>query len=148
MNNRDMSYFMDADLNKEFEEVEIEGIDLFRDKEGNNIKWVVKPIEMKDIERIREKNTTKKKKGKGYIKELNEKRFSNEIILESIIFPDFKDKGWLDKEKLLDPIELMEKVLRKPTHYTEISNSILVMNGLKEKDEEDIEEDDVKAAKN
>jgi len=144
MINRNMSYFMDADLNKEFEEVEIKGIDLFKNEKGENIPWIVKPLEMSDIEAIREANTSKKKKGKGYIKELDEKRFGNTIILDSIIFPDFKNKEWLAKEKLLDPIELMLKVLKKPTHYASISDQILVMNGMKENDEED----DIQAAKN
>lgn len=142
---KDMKYFLGKDPEQAFKEVEVEGIELFKDEEGKIVPWVMRAVPMKRIEKIRELNTTRKKKKGGKVETAyDEKRILEQVAVESIVFPDFKDKEFLDSYSEIDPVSLFEKLLSHPKYYAKIISSVNEINGFGE----DNEEDEIKEAKN
>lgn len=151
-NIRDMNYFMDADLETVIE-TECEGIDKIKypDTIGDNeqvikglpIPWVLKPITTDALSILSENNTTRIRKGGRITKTVDETRLTNELLVDTIIFPNFKDKAWLNKMKCIDPVDLLMKVLSLPGDYARISQAVTKVNGM-----EDVQEEIIKSAKN
>ena len=144
---KDMQFFSTVD-ESERKEVTIEGIDKFKypkghKKEGINIEWIVQPLTMKKLDEIYAENTVIKRKGGKTSKVINEKRMGYDLMVESIVYPDFKDKNWLEQNKMVDPVELIKKVLDLPKDFQRISEEVMCINGFG-----DEEEDLIKEAKN
>lgn len=140
-----MQYFMEVDLNQEIQEIEIEGIDKFKypkgtAKEGEKVPWVLKPITTEHMNTLRKQNTSIS--FKKHVKKTNvdSERLTLQMMIDTIVFPNFKDKVWLEKYKLLDPVDLLQKVLSFPGDFTRISEAVVEVNGLNEDEIEDIKE--------
>jgi hypothetical protein len=140
---RDMSFFMDAE-EIEIEEIEIEGINKFRFpcdgegfKKGDKIPWVIKSITTERLEEITKSNTTVTTKKKVKTRNIDENRVTYDIMVDSIVYPNFKDESWLKKEQILDPVELLKKTLNRPGDFSRISKEVMAVNGLSESDDEE-----------
>lgn len=123
---RSMDFFMDVDFNSNIEEVEIEGITKVcypagHEKAGKPIPWILKPITTELLAKVTDDNTSKIRKEGRIIKTVDENRLTNELMVETIVYPNFKDKQWLESLKLLDPVDLLMKVLSLPGDYSRIS---------------------------
>lgn len=147
MENRDMSFFMQTE--EERSEVVIPGISKFKYptdgpdyKKGDIIPWVLKPITTNLLDQLTKDNTTTKiRKGKQ-VKNIDDKRLTYQTMIETIKYPNFKDKVWLDSQNFVDPVDLISKVLDLPGDYSRISKEVLAANGIgnDETEEEIIEE--------
>lgn len=140
MSNRDMNFFMQEE--SEREEVSIDGISKFKypkghAEEGKIIPWILKPITTDRLEQLNKNNTTIKRISGKQIKSIDDSRLTYEMMVESIVYPNFKDENWLNSRKCLDPVDLMKKVLDLPGDYSRISKEVLAVNGLGEKDSEE-----------
>jgi hypothetical protein len=148
---KNMEFFMQED-NSYKNEVVIAGIQKFKYptdgegyKKGDIIPWIVKPINTEKLSQLTESNTTtKRKKGKEF-KTVDQKRLTYEVMVESIIYPNFKDKAWLEKYKLIDPVDLLTITLDLPGDFSRMSKEVLAIHGI---DKDDDEEDLIEEAKN
>ena len=143
---RNMDFFMNCEVESKFEEVEIEGIAKFKFPEGTEsagkpIPWALKPITTDRLDQLRTQNTrTIKHKTRGTEKIVDGNRLTYELMVDTIIYPNFKDTNWLQATKCIDPVDLLKKVLDKPGDFSRISKECTIVNGLSETEEELAEE--------
>lgn len=145
---RDMEFFMNIAPEGEFLETEIEGIAKFKfpkghEKEGQKIPWVLKPISTQHLDEIRATNTTARRVKNNIIKDVDSLRVTHEMMVETIVYPNFKDPNWLKASKCIDSTELLLKVLDLPGDFARISTAVVEANGISGN-----EEDLIKEAKN
>ena len=146
MRNSDMNFFMNQDLESKFEDVEISGISKFKypqghEEAGKTIPWILKPITTSALDELREQNTSVRKLSDGKKdKVVDEKRMTYEMMIETIQYPNFKDAMWLESAKLVDPVDLLKKVLDKPGDFGRISKECCSVNGIGVSEEELVSE--------
>ncbi|WP_251846150.1 phage tail assembly chaperone, partial [Enterococcus faecium] len=143
-----MEFFMENDKGKQSPEIEVEGVARFSFPEGHElagqpIPWILKPITTKQMEDIQKRNTVITR-NKGITNSItDQRRATREMILETIVFPDFKDPKWLESTKFVDPVDLLMDVLSLPGDFTRITSEVMDINGLG-----DNKDDLIKEAKN
>ena len=141
---KDMSLFINAEI-QEAPEVEVEGISTFlypegHEKAGQKIPFIMRRITSEKLREIGERNTSYKTRKGRRIKTMDEHRTNYQIAIETIIYPNFKDKDWLDKYKLLDPVDLFLKVINNAGELANLINKVLDVNGFDETDDELVDE--------
>jgi hypothetical protein len=114
----------------------------FVDKEGNPIKWQLKPINSKEDERIRKECTRKvpvpgKRNQRMPETDLNE--YLGKMTAACIIFPNLNDKELQDSYSVMGAGDLLKTML-KPGEYTELTSKIQEINGFDISMEEKVEE--------
>lgn len=139
-----MDFFMDCDYGNDVE-LTIPGIAKVcypagHEKAGQPIPWILKPITTERLSQLTDNNTTKIRKEGKINKVVDDTRLTNDIMVETIVYPNFKDTRWLEQNKLVDPIDLLMRVLSLPGDYSRISKEVVKANGMGDSTEEIIKE--------
>lgn len=80
----------------------------FKDENGNNLKFKIKPILFDDLNRLKRKATFIDKNGQPVI---DEGKLNTYCIIEATIEPSFKDIKSMEKLKVNTPEQYLNKVL-------------------------------------
>jgi hypothetical protein len=140
MAKRDMSFFMQGKA-KTVEEKEVIVSNRYIDDEGKIIPFVLKPIETERIKEIENECTEPVfEKGRKVGERLNTERFMTKVGIESTVYPNFKDKDLLKSYNVVDPVDLVPKILSIGGEFTLWIKEIAKINGLDDDFEEMVEE--------
>ena len=143
--------FMRAEL-KEETIIEIPGIKTFSDENGNPIPMKIRVITTADLTRIRKACHTRKiaKDAKGkpifqngsiqYDDQYDGNAMNDQMIAESMVFPDLHNKELLDFYGCNDAVELVHKLFRHFEDYTYITEQIQQASGISSDGDEVIED--------
>ena len=155
---KDLQYFMRASA-KEHEIIEVPGLDTIKDKDGNVIPFKIKVLHQDEITSIYDKYKTKKvlydKKGKPvvnngkavYSEETDGQKALNRIIVESLVYPDLKDKELMEFFNCHSYDDMPTKVFPTGKEYLAVQNMVMDALGMAgDDDEDDISE--IEEAKN
>lgn len=135
----DLSFFMPGKADV-VEEIKAPISKRFRDKEGNIIPFIFKPISTErvdEIEKMSMRNIVRKNRVVG--KEVDQARFMARIAVETTVYPDFKAAELRKAYKTEDPVEVAKKVLHVAGEYAEWIAKASEVNGF-EDSIEDLEE--------
>ena len=102
--------------------------------------FVIKTITEEENETIRKASMKPVKKGGIMTRELDSVRYSRELMVASVVEPNFKDSALCDFYKTLDPLEVPAKMLRAG-EYMQISRAISKLNGFDDESNEELEEE-------
>ena len=143
--------FMRNEL-KEDTIIEIPGIKTFSDESGNPIPMKIRVITTADLTRIRKACHTRKiaKDAKGkpifqngniqYDDQYDGNAMNDQMIAESLVFPDMHSKELLDFYGCNSAVELVHKMFRHFEDYTYITEQIQQASGITSDGDEIIEE--------
>lgn len=143
--------FMRAEL-KEDVIVEIPGIKTFCDENGNPIPMKIRTITTEDLVRIRKachiRKVAKDAKGKPifqngsiqYDDQYDSNAMNDQMIAESMVFPDLHNKELLDFYGCNSAVELVHKLFRSLDDYTYITERINEASGITSDGDEVIED--------
>lgn len=132
--------------------VTIPGLSSFRDENGNILDLQMKALTTLEIEEIRKGYRTKKvacdKKGNPlifggqlvYDEDFDSARATEHMIVETLVFPDLKDKDLMEFYGVVDSREMPRKVFSRMKDFEYISNMVLKVNGLSSDAEDDTEQ--------
>ena len=143
--------FMRAEL-KEETIVTIPGIKTFSDENGKPIDMKIRVITTGDLAKIRKachvRRIAKDAKGKPifqngtiqYDDQYDGNAMNDQMIAQSLVFPDLHDKELLDFYGCADAVELVHKLFAKLDDYTYITEKIQEVSGISSDGDEVIEE--------
>ena len=143
--------FMRAEL-KEETIVTIPGIKTFSDETGKPIDMKIRVITTSDLTNIRKACHTRKiaKDAKGkpifqngtiqYDDQYDGNAMNDQMIAQSLVFPDMHDKELLDFYGCNDAVELVHKMFAKLDDYTYITEKIQEVSGISSDGDEIIED--------
>lgn len=123
-----MSRYMDIEafLNPvQAEETEVVISDRFKDSEGNPVPWVLKAAPIKEINKLRKKNTKTDKDGNVFV---DTTQLNTEIAVASIVFPDLKDVRLQERYHTVGEVETLYAMLNDG-ECTELIKKALAVNG-------------------
>ncbi|WP_371413702.1 phage portal protein [Virgibacillus sp. Bac330] len=135
----DLSFFMPGKA-EVVEEVKAPISTRFKDKAGNLIPFVFKPISTErvdEIEKMSMRNIVRKNRVVG--KEVDQSRFMARIAVETTVYPNFKAEELRKAYKTEDPVEVAKKVLHVAGEYSEWISKVSDVNGF-DQSVEDLEE--------
>jgi hypothetical protein len=139
----DLSYFMPGNA-QVTEEVTAPISRRFKDKDGNVIPFIFKPITTDRVDELEKLHTKPVIKGNKKVGEkVDNARFMAHIAVESTIYPNFKAVELRKAYKSEDPIEIAKQVLNVAGEYSNWIAKAAEVNGFDDSIE-DLEE----AAKN
>ena len=98
--------------------------DRFKNEDGTIRPFKIKQLTQEDNERIARKCKRPKKKNGNVSMEFDEILYSQNIILESVIEPDFRNAELCEHYGTLNPLEVPSKMLTVQ-EYSVLSNAIL-----------------------
>ena len=151
MANTSIRAFMRDEL-KEQTIVTIPGIKTFSDENGKPIDMKIRVITTGDLTRIRNachhRVVAKDRKGKPifqngqiqYDDYYDSSAMSDQMIAESMVFPDLHDKELLEFYGCNDAVELVHKLFAKLDDYSYITDKIQEISGITSDGDEVIEE--------
>ena len=138
----DMKYFMREEL-KNDEIVEIPGLDLFKDKEGNIIPFQVKVLGTDEVNKIRKAFSKKRivmdDKGKRLFDKLGRPVLSDDtdteaatrrLVIDALVYPDLKDPELMKFYGTNDVMEMPFKLFKNPKDWSYVSNAIAEVLGI------------------
>jgi len=143
--------FMRAELNEDTI-VTIPGIKTFSDESGKPIDMKIRVITTADLTRIRKACHTRKiaKDAKGkpifkdgsiqYDDQYDGNAMTDQMIVQSLVFPDLHDKELLEFYGCKESVELVHKLFRRFEDYTYISEKIQEVSGISATGDEIIDE--------
>jgi len=143
--------FMRAELNEDTI-VTIPGIKTFSDESGKPIDMKIRVITTADLTRIRKACHTRKiaKDAKGkpifkdgsiqYDDQYDGNAMTDQMIVQSLVFPDLHDKELLEFYGCNESVELVHKLFRRFEDYTYISEKIQEVSGISATGDEIIDE--------
>jgi len=143
--------FMKAEL-KETPIIEIPGIKTFSDDQGNPIPLKIRAITTNDLSRIRKachtrrlmrdaKNKVVFQNGSPvYDDQYDGNAMNDQMIAQSLVFPDLHDKELLGYYKCNDAVELVHVLFSKLDDYTYITEQIQEVSGITTDGDEIIED--------
>ncbi len=143
--------FMRSEL-KETPIIEIPGIKTFSDENGNPIPLKIRAITTNDLSRIRKACHTRKlmrdAKNKPvfqngnpvYDDQYDGNAMNDQMIAQSLVFPDLHDKELLAFYNCNDAVELVHVLFAKLDDYTYITEKIQEASGISSDGDEIIEE--------
>lgn len=99
-----------------------------KDKNGNNIKFKIKPILFEDLNRLKRKATFIDKKGQPII---DEGKLNTLCIIEATLEPSFKDIKSMEMLKVSTPEQYLNKVLLAG-EIERLIKEILIISGFVE----------------
>lgn len=101
----------------------------FVDDKGKVIPFEIKAIGQGRVEEIMNECTKPvTKKGRLIDERLDKNRFMARLIVESTVYPDFKDKGLLKSYGVVDPAELVKEMFL-PGEYADMVEEVQRING-------------------
>jgi hypothetical protein len=125
----DLSFFMPGKA-EVVEEVKAPISKRFKDKDGNIIPFIFKPISTErvdEIEKMSMRNVVRKNRVVG--KEVDQARFMARIAVETTVYPNFKAEKLRKAYKTEDPVEVAKKVLHVAGEYAEWIAKASEVNG-------------------
>ncbi|WP_252503280.1 phage portal protein [Sporosarcina sp. Marseille-Q4943] len=132
----DLSFFMPGKA-EEAEEVKHPISKRFKDKEGNIIPFVFKPVATERIDEIEQLHTKPVfEKGRKVGENVDNARFMAQLAVESTIYPDFKSVEFRQAYKTEDPIEVAKRVLHVGGEYAAWIKKASDINGFDDSLEE------------
>ena len=143
--------FMRAELNEDTI-VTIPGIKTFSDESGKPIDMKIRVITTADLTRIRKACHTRKiaKDAKGkpifkdgsiqYDDQYDGNAMTDQMIVQSLVFPDLHDKELLEFYGCNESVELVHNLFRRFEDYTYISEKIQEVSGISATGDEIIDE--------
>ena len=100
----------------------------FKDKNGDNLKFKIKPISFEELNRLKRKATFIDKNGQAII---DEGKLNTLCIIESTLEPSFKDIKSMEKLNINTPEQYLNKVLLAG-EIERLIKEILVISGFME----------------
>lgn len=116
--------------------------DRFRDENGNVQPFRIRALSQEDNERINRMCTTEKTVRGNRIEKHDSAAYTNRLVLEGTVFPNFAAKELCDHYKVMDPAEVPKKMLYAG-EFAALMKAIMELSGFN-RDLSDIED----AAKN
>lgn len=138
---KDLKYFMIA--NDEPEIISVEGVERFKDEEGNVIPLDIEVLSQEKIQKITDAYTERRiatdKRGNpiiapngdvAYKVKKDGEKMVRHLIVEALKCPDLKAKELMDYYKCVDITEMPLKVFRKTAEYQYVSRMVMSVNGM------------------
>ena len=137
---RSMAFFMKGKAAAAPEE-EVIVSKRYADEQGNPIPFVLRALPTARVDQLQDEcmRPVRDKKRRGE-KELDARRFSARLAIETTIFPDFRDTSLLESYGVTDPVDVAHQVLSVPGEYAEWVNAVQRVNGMDDDFEELVEE--------
>ncbi|MBP5163239.1 MAG: hypothetical protein ILP16_09735 [Spirochaetales bacterium] len=141
MADKSLKYFM-QDTAKESEIVEVPGLERFKDGDGKVIPFKIKVLTQEEIttyfNEYKKKTMVFDRKGVPYAKgnevlyrvDEDNERAVRRIVVESLVYPDLKDKELMDFYKVVDITEMPRRVFSQPGEYAYVQRAVLSAMGL------------------
>jgi len=103
--------------------------DRFLDENGKGIEWELKAISSKKDEELRKECTSKVQVKKGRrIDEIDTNRYICLLTVESVVFPNLRDKELQDAYDVMGSEDLLKAML-KPGEFTALTAKVSEING-------------------
>lgn len=141
-----LKYFMKEELKKD-EIIEIPGTETFCDDDGKPVPFKIRKIGIDEMSDIRKAYTVKKlakdERGKQlfdrsgspvFVTTIDDTKVTNRLIVESVVFPNLKDKELMEFYGCLDVVDVPMKLFKKTKDYRYVSEQVLLINDLKEEE--------------
>lgn len=138
---KDLKYFMMA--NDEPEIISVEGVERFKDEEGNVIPLDIEVLSQEKIQKITDAYTERRiatdKRGNpiiapngdvAYKVKKDSEKMVRHLIVEALKFPDLKDPEIMNFHKCVDITEMPLKVFRKAAEYQYVARMVMSVNGM------------------
>ena len=137
--NKSMEWFM-KDRAKRQPEEDIIISYRFTDDKGKPLAFKIKAVGQKRVEELMDDCTkTFTKKGRLIDERLDNIRFVARLVVDSTIYPNFKEKELLASYGVVDPVDLVKEMLL-PGEYAELVGAVQRINGYDEDFAELVEE--------
>ena len=94
---------------------------LFKDENGDPVKWELKPLPAKKLEEIKWANTPNGS--------LNEKQYQKDLVIAAVVFPPLRNKDLQDSYGVKNAEDLLFELLTG-NEFTDLSLKVMSMNGL------------------
>ncbi|MCM1227689.1 MAG: hypothetical protein NC320_09790 [Clostridium sp.] len=138
---KDLKYFMQSDDEPEI--ISVEGIERFKDEEGNVIPLDIEVLSQEKIQKITDAYTERRiatdKRGNpiiasngdvAYKVKKDSEKMMRRLIVEALKFPNLKAPEIMDFHKCVDITEMPLKVFRKAAEYQYVARMVMSVNGL------------------
>ena len=122
--------------------------DMFVDKDGNPIKWEIRPVSTKVFERLRKDctKTVQSKKNPGQTEQIfNGDLYNHKLLVESVVFPDLYNADLQDSYGVHTPEALLNSLLPDAGDFYRLMKFVEDFNGFNNPDPL---ASDIKKAKN
>lgn len=84
----------------------------FKDADGNPIEWEIRAITCDENDELQRDCYVQRKQPNGQmIRELDQTKFTNLLLVESVVYPDLNDKELQDSYGVKTPTALLKKML-------------------------------------
>ena len=151
MANKSLSYFM-RETAKEEQIIEVPGVPSIVDENGNVVNFKIKVLNQKQISDIYDKYRTRQmvfdKRGNPFTRG-NEAVFKTEndsakalrhIIVDSLVYPDLRDKDLMEFYNCFDITEMPIKVFPDPKEYSHVERAVLSALGIMDSNDDEVED--------
>lgn len=104
---------------EQFETVEYVASKRFKDKDGNPLKWVMKPITSEHNDELKKQCTKRimNPKTKMYQNETDYTKYCDLLAVECTVVPDLKDAKLQNDWKVMGEVALLKKMLALPGEF-------------------------------
>lgn len=111
----------------------------FKDKDGKPLMFEIQPLTEKEVDALRKKSIKKVKARKGYKEEMDNSLFVSRMIVESVVFPDFKSEKLQSNYGVMGAEDLLETMLTAG-EYSNLALKVQEVCGFNEDLEELVED--------
>ena len=106
--------------------------DRFLDEEGNPVPVVMKSLTQEQLNAIAKKSTKEKKVGNKTTTEIDYEENMNRCLIESIVFPNLRDRELCLAYGTEDPVQLPSKMFLVD-EFSILAKAFAKLNGLRDK---------------
>ena len=152
--------FMKAEL-KDLGTMEFEGVETFKDKDGNKIPFIIKRLSQKQMREIRDRYKTvrafRDKKNRGSVlvvggrvameEEYDAEKAGREMMVEAFVQPKLDDPDLMAYYGVYDRLDMPGTLFSEPGDLDYANDCLMVALGLKDGEDKD-EEDEIEELKN
>lgn len=112
------------------------------DAQGKHLEWEIKPLTTKDNERIRDSFTKEVPTGKRgqFRHKLDTAGYSQQLLVESVVFPDLHNKDLQDSYGVTTPGDLILEMVDNPGEFAEFQEYVTKFNGFASPFEDEVED--------
>lgn len=107
--------------------------DRFLDEEGKPVPVVMKSLTQERLNAISKLSMREKKVGNKVVQDIDYNDNLNRCLIESIVFPDLRDRDLCRAYGTEDPVSLPSKMFLID-EYSKLAKAFAKLNGLKDKD--------------
>jgi ATP sulfurylase len=101
----------------------------FQDDDGNPIPFVIKVISAEKNTELRRKATSRRRGRTGdWVETFDKERYAASLVVETTVYPDFRDEELCRGYGTTDPLELPGKMLTAG-EYSALNEAIVDING-------------------